>query len=235
MSIAYPDWSPRADEGPEEQPVRSGMAAHLLARQLADPPRHRWKSVALSLAGHGAVVYALLYLSLAVPKQAEVQSITVSIAAAEVSQTEPPPMPKLEPVPQVVLPNLPQINTAALPSPTAIRAAPPPAQTPTDTQGSQESPVAPPRFDAGYLNNPAPVYPNMSRRLREAGIVQLRVRVSAAGEPLDIQLFKSSGYGRLDDSARNAVQKWKFQAANRNGVAVEAWVIVPIEFSLTKS
>ena len=118
MSIAYPDWSPGADEGPEEQPVRSGMAAHLLARQLADPPRHRCKSVALSLAGHGAVVYALLYLSLAVPKQAEVQSITVSIAAADVSQAEPPPMPKLEPVPQVVLPNLPQINTAALPSPT---------------------------------------------------------------------------------------------------------------------
>jgi protein TonB len=235
MSITYPDWSPGADEGPEEQPVRSGMAAHLLARQLAGPPRHRWKFVAVSLAGHGAVVYALVTLSFAVPKQAEMQTISVSIAAAEVSQAEPPPLPKLEPVPQVVLPNLPQINTAALPSPTAIQAAPPPAQTPTDTQGSQESPVAPPRFDAGYLNNPAPVYPNMSRRLREAGIVQLRVRVSAAGEPLDIQLFKSSGYGRLDDSARNAVQKWKFQPANRNGVAVEAWVIVPIEFSLTKS
>jgi len=234
MSIAYPDWSPEA-EGPAKQPVRGGMAAHIFARQLADPPRHRWKSVAVSLAGHGAVVYALLYLSFAVPKQAEMQTITVSIAAAEVSQAEPPPMPKLEPVPQVVLPNLPQINTAALPSPTAIRAAPPPAQMPTDTQGSQETPVTPPRFDAGYLNNPAPVYPNMSRRLREAGVVQLRVRVSAAGEPLDIQLFKSSGHVRLDDSARTAVQKWKFQPANRNGSPVEAWVIVPIEFSLTRS
>ena len=106
---------------------------------------------------------------------------------------------------------------------------------PADSKGSEEAAVTAPRFDADYLNNPAPVYPNMSRRLREVGVVQLRVRVNAAGEPLDIQLFKSSGYARLDDSARAAVQKWKFQPARRNGSAVEAWVIVPVEFSLTRS
>ena len=106
---------------------------------------------------------------------------------------------------------------------------------PADSKGSEEAAVTAPRCDADYLNNPAPVYPNMSRRLREVGVVQLRVRVNAAGEPLDIQLFKSSGYARLDDSARAAVQKWKFQPARRNGSAVEAWVIVPVEFSLTRS
>jgi len=234
MSIAYPDWSPGADEGPEEQPARTGMGAHLFALQ-AEPPRHRWKSVAMSLAGHGAVLYAVLYLSFAAPKQVALETITVSIAAAEVSRPEPPPMPKLVSLPQVVQPNLPQIDTAAPPSPTAIRAAPPPAQMPADSKGSEEAAVTAPRFDADYLNNPAPVYPNMSRRLREVGVVQLRVRVNAAGEPLDIQLFKSSGYARLDDSARAAVQKWKFQPARRNGSAVEAWVIVPVEFSLTRS
>jgi protein TonB len=234
MSIAYPDWSPGADDAVEVQPARGGMAAHLHGRQLVGAPRHRWTSVVISLAGHGALLYALLYLSFAVPKQAEMQTITVSVAAAQVSQPEPPPMPKLEPVPQVAQPNLPQIDTAAPPSPTAIRAAPPPPQTPTETEGANAAPLTPPRFDAGYLNNPAPVYPNMSRRLRETGIVQLRVRVSAAGEPQDIQLFKSSGHERLDASARAAVQKWKFEPARQNGSSVEAWVIVPIEFSLDK-
>ncbi len=234
MSIAYPDWSPEAEESSAQPPARSGMAAHLHARHQV-PPRHRGKSLAVSLIWHGALVYALVYLSFAVPKETELETITVSIAAAEVSQPEPPPMPKLEPVPQVAQPNLPIIDTAAAPSPTAIRAAPPPPQVATTDQGAEAAPVTPPRFDAGYLNNPAPVYPNMSRRLREVGVVQLRVRVSAAGEPQDVQLFKSSGYERLDASARAAVQKWKFQPAKQNGNSVEAWVIVPIEFSLDKS
>ena len=144
-------------------------------------------------------------------------------------------MPKLEPVPQVAQPNLPIIDTAAAPSPTAIRAVPPPAQVATDTQGAEAAPITPPLFDAGYLNNPAPGYPNMSRRLREVGVVQLRVRVSAVGVGQDIQFFKSSGYERLDASAWAAVQKWKFQPAKQNGNPVEAWVIVPIEFSLDKN
>jgi len=111
----------------------------------------------------------------------------------------------------------------------------PPSPPTKDTPDTQDAPISPPRFDAGYLNNPAPAYPNMSRRLREVGVVQLRVRVSASGEPLEIQLAKSSGYARLDDSARAAVQKWKFQPAMRNGNALEAWVIVPVDFSLTRS
>lgn len=234
MSIAYPDWSPEAEERPVQQPARSGMAAHLHARQLA-PVRHRWTSMAVSLLWHGALIYALIYFSFVVPKQTELQAISVSIAAAEVSQPEPPPMPKLEPVPQLAQPNLPVIDTAAAPSPSAIRAAPPPTQAPTDTQGAEAAPITPPRFDAGYLNNPAPVYPNMSRRLREVGVVQLRVHVSTAGEPMEIQLFKTSGFERLDASALAAVQKWKFAPAKQNGNSVEAWVIVPIEFSLDKN
>lgn len=234
MSIAYPDWSPRPDGVPDGPPAPAGMAAHLHTLRL-QPPRHRWKSLTVSLIWHGALIYALVYLSFVVPRLAELQTITVSIAAAEVSQPKPPPMPKLEPVPQVAQPNLPIIDTAAAPSPTAIRAVPPPAQVATDTQGAEAAPITPPLFDAGYLNNPAPVYPNMSRRLREVGVVQLRVRVSAVGEPQDIQLFKSSGYERLDASAWAAVQKWKFQPAKQNGNPVEAWVIVPIEFSLDKN
>jgi outer membrane biosynthesis protein TonB len=30
------------------------------------------------------------------------------------------------------------------------------------------------------------------------------------------------------------VQKWKFEPAKRSGGAIEAWVIVPVEFSLTR-
>ena len=232
MSIAYSDWP--ADPKPAQpKPARAGMAAFLDARRPAASPPDRWKSLAITAGVHAAVIYLAFFSSFVAPKQEEMKAITVSISATEVSKPEPPIVPKMERVPDVVQPLLPQIDTAAPPSPTAISAAPP---VPTkDTTDTQDAPVSPPRFDAGYLNNPAPAYPNMSRRLREVGVVQLRVRVSASGEPLEIQLAKSSGYARLDDSARAAVQKWKFQPAMRNGNALEAWVIVPVDFSLTRS
>lgn len=235
MSVAYPDW--QSGEEPGGQVARTGMAAFLTGRGSSEPPRHRWMSMTLSIAGHVALLCAVLFLTLEPVKKHELQTITVSIAQPQVSQPEPMLTPKLERVPEVVMPDLPQIETAAPPAPNAIRAAPPPvslapSENKKKTDDAQETP---PRFDAGYLNNPAPVYPNMSRRLREVGVVQLRVRVSAGGEPLEIQMFKSSGYDRLDQAARAAVQKWKFEAARRNGGAVEAWVIVPVEFSLTHS
>ena len=235
MSLAYPDWSPDAE--PESDPKQTGatMAAFLSAHRIAEPQRDRWKSAGLSLLGHGVLLYILIFVSFALPKKTEMQTITVSIMETKVSDPEPPIVPKLEKAPEIVLPNLPQMETAAPPSPNGITVAPPSPPKPTDgAKESQDTPISPPVFDAGYLNNPAPVYPNMSRRLREVGTVQLRVRVGVTGEPLEIQLDKSSGYARLDDSARTAVQKWKFEPAKRNGNPVEAWVIVPVEFSLTR-
>lgn len=239
MTIAYPDWSLPTEHPLEAQPAPMGMAAHLHARRVFAPPPHRWKAVALSLIGHALLVYAVVFISFIAPKKTELETIMVSITQTKPSQPEPaPPIPKIERMPEVVQPKLPQIDTAAPPSPNAIRAALPAPPVPAANAKAkpvEEEPVTPPVFDAAYLNNPAPVYPNMSRRLREIGVVQLRVHVSAAGEPLEIELSKPSGYSRLDDSARAAVQKWKFQPAKRSGIPVEAWVIVPVEFSLTRS
>ena len=101
----------------------------------------------------------------------------------------------------------------------------------------QAAPPAPPpltaaRFDADYLHNPVPVYPSFSRRLGEEGKVQLRVRVSAEGAALEVEVKQSSGFPRLDAAARDAVLKWRFVAARRGSEAVESWVGVPIVFKL---
>ncbi len=96
----------------------------------------------------------------------------------------------------------------------------------------QEEPVEPPRFNADYLANPAPAYPPISRRTGEQGRVLLRVHVTAAGQPAQVALHKSSGYARLDETAVETVRNWKFVPARHGSHAVEAWVIVPIQFSL---
>jgi len=95
------------------------------------------------------------------------------------------------------------------------------------------APVAPPRFDADYLLNPAPVYPALARRLGEAGKVLLRVFVAADGRPTQIEIKQGSGSPRLDQAALDAVWRWRFVAARQGAEAVGAWVQVPIVFNLT--
>lgn len=240
MTIAFSDpfSSGRQPEGVERQgpahPVEASGIGAFLMKRAPQAPRHRLVSMAVSIAAHVALLCALLFLTLGPERQREMQAITVSIATTQVSKPEPVPTPKLERVPEIVMPDLPQIDTAASPSPSAIRAAPPPVSQATSEsrKNNDEAQDTPPRFDTAYLNNPGPVYPNMSRRLRESGTTELRVRVSAGGEPLEIQLLKSSGYSRLDDAALAAVKKWKFQPAMRNGKAMEGWVVVPLQFGI---
>ena len=94
------------------------------------------------------------------------------------------------------------------------------------------APVEAPKFNAAYLSNPAPVYPRRSRMLEEEGTVKLKVHVSAEGNALGVQLFKSSGFSRLDDAALNAVKDWRFVPAKRGDQSIEGWVIVPVSFKL---
>lgn len=99
------------------------------------------------------------------------------------------------------------------------------------------APTAPPalepaRFDADYLNNPAPAYPMLSRRQGETGKVLLLVQVSAHGSAAQVEIKQGSGFPRLDQAALNAVRQWRFVPARRGDTAVAASVVVPITFRL---
>ena len=89
-----------------------------------------------------------------------------------------------------------------------------------------------PRFGVSYLNNPAPDYPSISRRLGEEGRVLMKVLVSAEGAAEDVQIEKTSGSERLDNAAVNAVKRWRFIPAKKNNQPLSAYVLVPIKFSL---
>lgn len=89
-----------------------------------------------------------------------------------------------------------------------------------------------PKFGAAYLNNPAPAYPGMSRRLGEQGRVLLKVLVTEDGKAETVQLENSSGYIRLDEAAIEAVKQWTFIPAKRSKQPMSAYVLVPVKFSL---
>lgn len=157
-------------------------------------------------------------------------------------QPQPRPEPRPEPVaetPRLVaqVPESTPVPAVSAPAPVAepVHVAEPQPESPPAKQKpapEEAPPIDPPRFNADYLDNPAPGYPPLSRKQGEQGTVQLRVRVSAAGTALEVSLHKTSGFPRLDQRAIDTVRQWKFVPARQGGQPVDAWVIVPITFSL---
>lgn len=86
-----------------------------------------------------------------------------------------------------------------------------------------------------YLKNPAPIYPERARLLRQEGIVYVYVEIAKDGSVKDLSLGKSSGFPLLDEAAIKAVRKWKFQPAQQGGEAVESKVSVPISFKINRA
>ena len=140
-----------------------------------------------------------------------------------------PPAPVLSAAPEA-----PAVQTVSQRAPAPVEPAPVAAPAPVvvATAPPAPVPVTLPRFDADYLNNPPPAYPPISRRMREEGKVVLRVHVNIRGLPDDVQVRTSSGSDRLDGAAQDVVRRWKFVPARRGETPVDAWVLVPISFTL---
>ena len=173
---------------------------------------------------------------------------------APVTQAEPPPpapAPKPQrptqvkaPAPRPAPEPLPIADTT--PSPNAITVSPakadpePPAPItaagPATPTAAPPAPAAPkielPSSNAAYLQNPAPAYPAISKRMGEQGKVVLRVFISTDGLPQKIEISQSSGFDRLDRQAQDTVLRWKFVPGKRNGVPEAMWYLVPINFVL---
>lgn len=98
----------------------------------------------------------------------------------------------------------------------------------TATKAAESEPV----FNAAYLNNPAPEYPASAKRRGIQGKVLVNVLVKADGTAAAVEISRSSGSSNLDSAALDAVKQWKFIPARRAGAAVQASVIVPVEFKI---
>ncbi len=215
-------------------------------------PRMRWPAIAAIVALH-AIVIGVLVTQTASRRVAKAPSaITVEILRPVEPPKPPPPPPKRIPSPvreiapqvvvappPVIVPDLPRVQE--LPTITLPPAPPDPSPQPAMpapvapvAAAPAPAPLVPPRFDAAYLDNPAPVYPVMARRAREEGRVLLRVFVTADGRAGSVEIATSSGFERLDVAALEAVRRWRFVPAKRGDVPVAAQVIVPIAFALER-
>ncbi len=170
------------------------------------------------------------------------------IAPTEPPKPLPPPpvaMPALQaPAPTLIDPPL--IAIAAAPAPAPVVAAlppPPPTATTVQTAPTPVVPVPPPPAPAikqipasavRYLREPRMTVPLMSKRLRESGVVQLRVVVDVRGLPREITLAKSSGFARLDEQALQDMRSARFVPQTENGQPVEWEVIAPMSYEVDR-
>ena len=88
--------------------------------------------------------------------------------------------------------------------------------------------------DGESVRNLPPRYPGESRKAREEGTVQLRAVVGVEGSAKEVSVAQSSGYARLDESALEALRKWRFMPAKQGDKLIEGVIVVPITFSLAK-
>lgn len=191
-----------------------------------------------------AMLLLLIPLSHVAPPQepAKAQPVWQQPIVVPVTPTPPQPVTKVEPRP-VTQPRVPtaapvptQVQAPAadaspMPMPQASADPLPAVAEPSVPPGPVSAPVA--GMQLQYLRAPAPPYPRDALRDGLQGSVLLRVLVGVDGQPLDVTIAKSSGHRILDQAARDQVLKrWKFHAAMQQGTPVQAYGLVPVDFSL---
>jgi protein TonB len=151
-----------------------------------------------------------------------------------VSALQPPAPLDLPPLPDVAIEERPAPAIAHLKA-TSVAGAPP-------ATGDAGAPVAQ-RADATtapahvqhveYARFEPPVYPPLSRRLGEQGLVVVRVQIDETGRPVEVTVSVSSGFPRLDEAAIAAVRRARFVPHSEGGRARPAYALVPIRFDLS--
>jgi protein TonB len=165
-----------------------------------------------------------------------VPAVSVTFLQQEQKQAERPQLeqPSLTPIRQVLVPS-PEVDVAIEPNTAAISTttveSPPPAPPPSAPSNSGTA-MIPQMSQVAYLVQPAPHYPTESRRIREQGLVMLRVLIDPSGHAKIIEIYRSSGHPRLDEAARAAVARAVFKPYVDGGTARAAAAFVPVEFTL---
>ncbi len=163
------------------------------------------------------------------PPPQEHKPLPKTVEVAKAPTVTPPPLPQLNTVVENTItlpPPAPRTQEApvapvAVAAPPAPPAAPPAPAAPRTVQGVE------------YIRPPALVYPSVSKRLGETGVVMLRVLISEKGQAEQVQIHKSSGYTNLDEAGRQAAMRALFKPYLEDGKAVPVYVLVPINFSLS--
>ena len=197
---------------------------------------HRGTVATLIVAAHIGLLYVAITIGPELSSRVVNESVTAHFVEAISEQRprwQPPAVsisaPPLELREPLVVPI--DVPIDAAPSTRQIMAR---AMTARPVQASRPSSAPKLISSVEYVREPAPRYPPQSRRLREQGLVVLRVLIDEKGQACSIEVESSSGYARLDHAAKEAVARAAFRPYVEDGEPRRALVLIPIEFSLNR-
>ncbi|MBI3713829.1 MAG: energy transducer TonB [Burkholderiales bacterium] len=162
----------------------------------------------------------------AMPKQ-EIRTVKVEKVVKPSNILPPPVIQQLavnhdSPNAITVAPSVPDLPPQAAPAPVS--------HAPTIAKAE---PVGPKVVNAvEYIQAPQADYPAMARRMGEEGRVVMQVLVNDKGRAEKVEILKSSGFSRLDESAKMALLRALFKPYLEDGKATTILATASINFSL---
>lgn len=206
------------------------------------PSRLRPGSLGLTLMTTGLFVSGLFFLN---PKL--VKLIEPPLIVKTIRLDPPPPIEKKVEQKRVQQQNTPYVAPkqpdVILPDNPHVDFTPPPTLPgiPETTRGSAVIPEAikpavliGANIDPRYASNFQPTYPPDKIREGQAGRVTVRVLIGVDGRVKDIEKVSAPADTFWDATKRQALSKWRFKPATRDGVPYEAWKIMNVSFVLNQ-
>ena len=133
------------------------------------------------------------------------------------------PVPPVNPLPTTIDP--PPANPGPLigPNPDPIPAPPPPIAKPV---------IVGPEIDPRYANLLQPPYPPEEQRAGNSGRVVLRVLVGTDGRVKQVEKISAASDAFFAAAQRQALGKWRFKPATKDGVPFEQWKVMSLRFQI---
>ena len=162
------------------------------------------------------------------PPVKPIEKVKTELPKRTATQPQPQPVP-LDPIP--------------LPSIDAFKPAWPelPPQPPGDLGNTTAAePLKPvpvetrPDIDPRFLRDLQPPYPPALERAEIEGIVTVRVQVGTDGRILAVELVRADDPAFFSATRDQALRRWRFEPALRDGVAVVSWVQKTVRFTIRR-
>jgi protein TonB len=223
----------------------------MYADRYAGPGRFSPAGLVAAVGINAGVVAALRLAAPYAPSTTEEPPLTVvnvPIVPPDAPPPEPQPREAVKPTP---LPYLPKpiiaIPQPLDPGPTTTDVVPltppgPAVGVPSGTgngEGVVIDPPSPPppllvgpALDPRYADALQPPYPSAEQRLGNDGRVTVRVRIGADGRVKEVRRVSATSDAFFRATEQQALRRWRFQAATRNGVAEEGWKTMAVTFVL---
>ncbi len=208
------------------------------------PARLRPSTLGLTLLTTGFFVSGLMFLNPKIVKQT-----TTILEGTNIPLEKPKPKPEPTPKPQkavtqqtqIVVPPLdPVIKLDVEPKIEFTKAPPVDFGPPEGTVGTivEKAKPAPlivgPVVDPRYASNFQPAYPADEIRAGSAGRVTVRVLIGTDGRVKDIEKVSAASDSFWEATRRQALAKWRFKPATRDGEPYETWKTMNVSFVLNQ-